>query len=129
MTGSGIGLVAAAHAPLWLSLTPIVLFGIVFALATIGYRRRKLRPLLAALPTTEERITYRERIDTIARNLPRAMLGVGSGLGVLAMLFSVSASIYEQRFVAAYTFAFSAMITAYFVWLTVLRRRMNGNAA
>jgi hypothetical protein len=42
---------------------------------------------------------------------------------------SESCERHEQPFAAAFIFAFSAMITAYFVWLTVLCKRMNGNAA
>jgi hypothetical protein len=72
MAGLVIGRLIATDAPFWVSLTLIVLFSVVFAFAAISYRRRKLRPLLAALPTTQERITYREQIETTARNLPRS---------------------------------------------------------
>jgi hypothetical protein len=41
-----MGLIAAAHAPFWLPLTLIILFSVV--VVEIAYRRRRLRPLLAA---------------------------------------------------------------------------------
>jgi hypothetical protein len=117
-----IGLIAA-HSPFWLSLTLIVLFGVVFAFAAIFSRRRKLRPLLAALPTTQERITYRERIETTARNLPRATLGVGLACGVLGTLFATTAAILDQRmFPFAIQFTIGAVLIAYYVWLIVLRK-------
>ena len=99
-----LGLIAAANAAIWHPssgqviaelVTLVVLVGVVFVVAAIAYPRRKLRPLLAALPTTEERITYRQQTETIARNLPRAMLGVGLGFGVLITLLSTMSSIYE----------------------------------
>ena len=95
----------------------------MFGFSAIGYRRRKLRPLLAALPTTAERITFRERMETTARNLPRALLGVGLGLGLLTLLFNTLAAVYEPRFPSGSLFVLGITITAYFAWLIVLRIR------
>jgi len=123
MMGLGIGLIVVAHAPLWLAVAAIVLLSVVFGFSGTRYRRRKLRPLISALPITAEHITFRERIETMARKLPRTLLGIGLGLGLLAMLFNILAAVYEQRFPSALLFVFSAAITTYFAWLIVLRIR------
>jgi MFS family permease len=139
MAGLAVGLIAAEHAGSWRPspgqvvaevVTLVVLVGVVFVVVAIAYPRRKLRPLLAALPTTEERITYREQTEAIARNLPTAMLGVGLGFGVLITLFNAISAVYEHRlFPHAFGLAFGAVFIAYFVWLIVLHKPMNGNAA
>jgi len=108
----------------------LVLAGVVIVVVPIAYARRWLRPLLATLPTTEERITFRERSETAARKTPGVLLGLGLVLGVLWTVFSVIEAISEQRpFSAAWWFAYGAAATAYFGWLIILRKRTRGNAA
>jgi hypothetical protein len=90
-----------------------ILAGVVFAL--IAYARRRLRPLLATLPTTEERITFRARSETAARKTSGAVLGLGLGVGCLTIVFSIMVAIYghEQRLLHAVVwFAIGAAYTA-----------------
>jgi hypothetical protein len=116
---------AAGEVLAWLVLAPVV---IVFVL--VAYPRRRLRPLLATLPTTDERITFREQSETAARKAPGVLLGLGLVLGVLWTVFSVIEAISEQRLLrAAVWFAIGAAATANFGWLIILRKRRRGNAA
>jgi len=107
-----------------------VLAGVVIVFVLIAYVRRRLRPLLATLPTTDERITFREQSETAARKAPGVLLGLGLVLGVLWTVFSISEAISEQRLLlAAVWFAIGAAATANFGWLIILRKRRRGNAA
>jgi hypothetical protein len=118
---------AAGEVLAWFVLAAVV---IVFVLK--AYARRRLRPLLATLPTTEERITFRERIETAARTTSGAVLGLGLGAGWLMIVFSIMVAIYghEQRLLhAAVYFAIGAAATASVGWLIILRKRTRGNAA
>ena len=116
-----IGLIAAVAAIWHPSISEVT--AVVFILA-IAYARRKLRLLLATLPTTEERITFREQTEMMARNLPGALLGVGFGLGVTMIVFSIT-----EKHEPALWFAMGTVLIAHFVWLIVLRKRKHGDAA
>ncbi len=108
----------------WFVLTGGVVVFVLFA-----YVRRRLQPLLATLPTTEERITFRERSETAARKASGTVLGLGLGVGCLTIVFSIVAAIYghEQPLLrAAVWFAIGAAATANFGWLIVLRKRARG---
>jgi hypothetical protein len=105
-----------------------ILVGVVIVFVLIAYARRRLRPLLATLPTTEERITFRERMDTAALTTSGAMLSLGLGGGWLMIVFSIIVAIYghEQRLLhAAVYFAIGAATMANFGWL-ILRKRTRG---
>jgi hypothetical protein len=109
-----------------------VLAAVVIAFVLIAYARRRLRPLLATLPTTAERITFRERSETAARKTSGAVLGLGLGVGWLTIVFSILVAIYgheQPRLHAVVWFAIGAAYTARIGWLIILRKRMRGNAA
>jgi len=131
MLGLAIGLITAVAA-IWHAspgsfavgiVVLLVLVGVVIVVVPIAYARRKLRPLLATLPTTEERITFRERSETAARTVSGVRLGLGLGLGVLMMFVGIMSVIYEQRVFFGYIFGFGIAFSAYCVWLIALRRR------
>jgi hypothetical protein len=117
-----------------LALMLALLLGVV----PVGYARNRLRPLLATLQTTDQGISIREQIDTIARRLSARVILIGLfyGLGmVLGGIIMVSDAIQAQRPpglpLTFYVFSVGAgvALTAYFAWLIVLRTRMNGDAA
>jgi hypothetical protein len=100
----------------------LVLVGVVIVVVPIAYARRRLRPFLAILPTTEERITFREPSGVV--------LGLVLVFPVLLTVFKTIEAISEQRLLhAAVWFAIGAAATAYFGWLIILRKRARGNAA
>jgi hypothetical protein len=98
----------------------LVLVGVVIVVVPIAYARRRLRPLLAILPTTEERITLKTS---------GVVLGLGLIFPVLLTVFKTIEAISEQRLLhAAVWFAIGAAAT-YFGWLIIPRKRTRGNAA
>jgi hypothetical protein len=117
---------AAGEVQAWL-----VLVGVVIVFVPIAHARRRLRPLLATLPTTEERITFRERSETAARKASGALLGLGLGMGCLMIVLSIIAAIYghERLLSLLVWFAIGAAATVNFGWLIILRKRTRGNAA
>lgn len=108
-----------------------VLVGVVIVFVPIAYARRRLRPLLATLPTTEERITFRERSETAARKASGALLGLGLGMGCLMIVLSIIAAIYGNERLPSLLawFAIGAAATVNFGWLIILRKRARDNAA
>jgi hypothetical protein len=131
MLGLAIGLITAAgtiwhHSPgpfaagIVALLVPVA---IVIAVVPIAYGRRKLWPLLATLPTTEERITFREQSETTARTVSGVVLGLGLGLGVLMTLVGIISVIYEQWVFFGYIFGFGVALSTHCVWLIALRKR------
>jgi hypothetical protein len=108
-----------------------VVVGVVIVFVPIAYARRRFRPLLATLPTTEERITFRERSETAARKASGVVLGLGLGMGCLMIVLSIIVAIYghERPLLPLVWFAIGATATVNFGWLIILRKRTRGNAA
>lgn len=140
VVGAGCGLfVGVLHgqgspvAPLSIAIGTALFIVVIFVaclLLTI-YALLPLRPLLAALPNTEERISVNERVGSVARSVSPKVLAVGivsAPVVVIANALTVAHSLYEGRLEITALWnaiaGFGALVlTAYFIWLTILRRR------
>jgi hypothetical protein len=95
------------------------------------YALQPLRPLLAALPRTEERISVNERVGSVGRSISPKVLAVGIVSGpvvVITNTLTVAHALYEGRLEITALWnalvGFGALVlTAYFIWLVILRRR------
>ena len=96
------------------------------------YALQRLQPLLATLPRTEERITANERLEKAAFSVSAKVLAVGVTCGpvvVIANTLMVAHSIHQGRLeITALWNAIAGsgglVLTGYFIWLVVLRRRL-----
>jgi hypothetical protein len=94
---------------------------------------RSLRPLLAVLPRTEQRISFGEQVARVAGAISGKVLAVGLVSGpimTLGNLLILAHTVCEGRLqimllagnaIAAFG---GAVLTAYFVWLVILRCRL-----
>jgi hypothetical protein len=101
------------------------------------YLMRSLQPMLATLPRTEERITLREQVETIAKRVAGKVLvlGIVSGpLMTLSQILRVINAMQQGRLGFALAWhlipcLFGVLLSAYFACLLAIRIRRNGDAA
>jgi hypothetical protein len=110
----------------------LVVVFLAMGVGPVGYLRRELRPILGTLQPSDQSISLREQVETIARRIPAPILVVGLIGGCLMVAGNIMAALdaaHAQRLsgalLAFQLFAAGAGVamTAYFIWLTVLRMR------
>jgi hypothetical protein len=102
------------------------------AIAPHIYLMRTMRPLLADLPRTDERITLHDQFHSLAAAISGRLLvlgGIGGGLMIIGNIVSIVDAIAEERggsklFWPVFGLVFGVLLTSYFVYLAVLRRRL-----
>jgi hypothetical protein len=108
-----------------------------FIILVNAYRMRKLRPLIAGLPRSDERITLRENAVGLAAKIPLKLVLVQLGAGVLAFIGGatrLAEGILEDGPISKMdliVMATTGLMSAYFAHLLVLRlrkQRANGSA-
>jgi len=141
--GAAFGLVAGIrHLTLGqVGLGMVALVTLVFvavSVVQIGYVRPRLQPLLATLQPTDQRVTFREQVETVARKVSGKVLVAGIAGGILMIvgnIMTLADAIHDERALGpvlvwnAIPFLFGGVLTAYFAWLIVLRNGPDGNAA
>jgi hypothetical protein len=125
--------------PLWFALGCLLLAVVVFLAAVLRsiYVMRSLQPMLGTLPRTDERITLREQVETIAKRVSGKVLwlGIVSGpLMALSQMLPLVDAMQQGRLAFAFAWhlipcLFGALLSAYFAWLLAVRVRRNGDAA
>ena len=101
------------------------------------YLVRTLRPLLADLPRTEERISlgYQLRSLAAAVSLPLLLLGaLGGGLMIIGNVISIVDAVAEGRggsklYWPIFGLLFGALLTSYFAYLAMLKRKLKRQAS
>jgi hypothetical protein len=141
--GAAFGLITAilhrqGHAllPLWIGVGTALILVFAFAASALAqaYAMRPLRPLLATLPLTDERISLDEQVGRVATSVSGKVLVAGLIFGplvvianVLMALHSISGGYFEITVLwNAIAGLGGAMLTAYFIWLSIMRRRRAG---
>jgi MFS family permease len=141
VVGAGCGLllgVAHGHgyavSSLSIGIGTALFLVLIFAacLLLTVFALRPLQPLLATLPRTEERISFNERAERVARSVSAKIVAVGIICGPIVVISNalvVTHSIHQGRFEITALWnaiaGFGALVlTAYFVWLGILRRRL-----
>jgi hypothetical protein len=100
-----------------------------FIIFTHAYRMRQLQPLLAGLPRSDERITWRENVEGLATKMSLKFVLVLLVAGVMALsggALHLLDSILENRPISkmdVLAMATSGLMTACFAYLLVLRLR------
>jgi hypothetical protein len=95
------------------------------------YLVRTMRPLLAGLPRADERITLADQFQSLATAISGRLLvlgGVGGGIMVLGNLVQLIDAIAEDRdgfklYGPLFGVLIGALLTSYFVYLAILKRR------
>jgi MFS family permease len=126
-----------------ISIVSIVVIGLAAVLAIVAVvavpqvkLMRSLRPILATAPRTDERIRFHEQIENVAKAISNTLLIVGGGGGALMIvgnLIVLLDALQQGRFARnpAWTLsslAVGVLLTSYFVYLALLKRRLNRNA-
>jgi hypothetical protein len=101
------------------------------------YLVRTLRPLLADLPRTEERISlgYQLRSLAAAVSVPLMLLGgLGGGLMIIGSIISIVDAVAEGRggaklYWPIFGLLFGALLTSYFAYLAMLKRKLKRQAS
>jgi hypothetical protein len=101
------------------------------------YLVRTLRPLLADLPRTEERISLGYQIRSLAAavSLPLLLLGgLGGGLMIVGNVISIVDAVAEGRggsklYWPIFGLLFGALLTSYFAYLAMLKRKLKRQAS
>jgi hypothetical protein len=124
--------------PLWVALGFLLLAVVLFMTAVLRsiYLMRSLQPMLATLPRTEERITPREQVETIAKRVSGKvlLLGIVSGpLMTLSQILPVIDAMQQGHLGFALAWhlipcLFGALLSGYFAWLLAIRIRRDGDA-
>jgi len=103
----------------------ILLLLYLFALGLVDtYVMRPLRPLLATLPRTEERITFRESVENIAGASGKALVMgiVALVLAIILLITALAIAIQNSNPLGILILIlFLGLVTAYFAWLIILR--------
>ena len=138
--GAAFGLIAGmlhnkgqALSLLWIGIGTALLLFFALAAAALAHAHamRPLRPLLATLPLTDERISLDEQVGRVATSISGKVLAAGLICGPLVVIANVLIAV---RSIHGGTFEITvlwnaiaglggAMLTAYFVWLLVMRCR------
>jgi hypothetical protein len=100
------------------------------------YLVRTLRPLLADLPRTDERITVGDQLQSLAAAISGKLLvlgGIGGGMMIVGNIVSIVDAVAEDRgdsklYWPIFGLALGALLTSYFVYLAVLKRKLKHNA-
>jgi hypothetical protein len=138
--GAAFGLIAAilhkegqALSLLWIAVGTalLLLFALAGSVLANVYAMRPLRPLLATLPLTDERISLDEQVGRIATSVSGKVLAAGliSGpLVIIANVLMIMRSISEGYFEIVVLWNAIAclggvMLTAYFIGLLIMRSR------
>ena len=101
-----------------------------------AYSMRRLRPLIAGLPRSDERISLREGIEGFAAKAPFKLLvvmGAGGAMGFVGNAMNLADAILESRPIAnpqivLLEMAASCLATAYFAYLMILKAKLKRNA-
>jgi hypothetical protein len=110
-----------------------VLAVIPIVIAPHLYLVRAMRPLLANLPRTDERITVSEQLQSLAGAISVKLLWLG-GIGGVMMIIGNIANLAEvisegragsRLYGPLFGLLIGALLTSYFVYLAVLRSRLN----
>jgi hypothetical protein len=108
-----------------LAAIPIVILPHIFLM-------RSLRPLLAGLTHTDERITIGDRLESLAAAISGKLLwlgGIGGGMMLVGNLVSVIEAVAEDRggsklYLALFGLLCGALLTSYFVYLALLKSKL-----
>jgi hypothetical protein len=129
-----IGRAGAAPGTLYLYMG-LLAFGMFlpFTILTHAYRMRKLRPLLADLPRSDERITWRENVGALATKTPPKfvlllllLLLVAGVMAFCGGALSLVDAIIEDRAISkmdVLTISTAGLMTACFAYLLGLLKR------
>jgi hypothetical protein len=112
-----------------LAVVPIVILPHV-------YLMRSMRPLLADLPRTDERITVSDQLHSLAGAISGKLLalgGIGGGMMTIGNIVSIVDAIAEDRggsklYWPIFGLVFGALLTSYFAYLAVLKARLKRRA-
>jgi hypothetical protein len=135
---AGMALARGARIP----STELIAFLVVTALAVIPivivphiYLVRSMRPLLAVLPRTEERITLSDQLHSLAGAISGRLLllgGIGGSIVVIVNIVSIVDAIAEVRSGGFYSSIFGlvigALLMSYFGYLAFLKRKLKRRA-
>ena len=114
-------------------LLALALFAPYVALIHI-YSMARLRPLLAGLPRSDQRITLRdstERMAAKASNKFLAMVGVGAAMGLVGNAMTLILSIHDHRPIDVAAVAGTAalvLVVAYYGYIAFLKVRLRQSA-
>ena len=97
---------------------------------------RTIRPLIADLPRTDEQITFGDQLHTLAAAISVPLLvlgGIGGSAMIIVNIMSIIDAIAEGRggsrpFWPIFGLLVGALLTSYFAYLAVLKRRLKGTA-
>jgi hypothetical protein len=100
------------------------------------YLMRSIRPLLADLQRTDERITYGERLQSVAAAISGKLLllgGIGGIMTIVGNIVTVADAISQDRagsnlYRPVFGLVFGALLTGYFAYLAVLKRKLKRKA-
>lgn len=114
----------------------ILAVAIAVALGPYLFAVRAMRPLLAAAPRTDERITTGEQLQRLAGAVSPKLLWLGGVGGIMMMvgsLMTLADAMAEGHSVLRFpwqvlTLVFGALLTGYFVYLGRLRRKARQSA-
>jgi hypothetical protein len=114
-----------------------VLAVILIAIVPHIYLMRTLRPLIADLPRTDERITLGDQLHSLAAAISGRLLllgGIGGGLMIIGNIVSIVDAIAEDRggsglFWPIFGLVFGALLTSYFAYLALLKARLKRRAS
>jgi hypothetical protein len=116
---------------------------IVTALAVVpivilphAYLMRSIRPLLAGLPRTDERITVGDQLRSLAAAISGKLLllgGISGGTMIIGNIVSIVDAIAEGRggsrlYGPIFGLLFGALLTSYFAYLAILKAKLKRRA-
>jgi uncharacterized membrane protein len=109
-----------------------VLAVILIAIVPHIYLMRTLRPLIADLPRTDERITLRDQLHSLAAAISGKLLvlgGIGGGLMIIGNIVSIVDAIAQDRagstlFWPIFGLVFGALLASYFAYLALLKAKL-----
>jgi hypothetical protein len=121
---------------LGIAISYIVLTVAALVLAPHYYMMRKLAPLLAELPATEQRIKLGDQIRNLAKAMPDKLLLIGGAGGAMMMagnLMVVADAIHDGHWGGhlvwtALSLLVGGLLTGYFVGLVALKNRLRRDA-
>jgi len=97
---------------------------------------RSMRPLLAGLPRTDERITVGDQLASLATAISGRLLllgGIGGGMMIIGNIVSIVDAIAEDRrgfrlYGPIFGLLFGALLTSYFAYLAILKAKLKRRA-
>jgi hypothetical protein len=101
------------------------------------YLMRTLRPLIADLPRTDERITVGDQFHSLAAAISGKLLllgGIGGGMMVIGNIVSIIDAIAEDRggsklLWPIFGLVFGALLASYFAYLALLKAKLKRRAS